>query len=77
MVTVPLCTCSERGEPDWNSVHDDGCPWRKPDTISVPLFTDDFDRLDQALHVLDERLGGAYPDIAELRDRLKRARLLP
>lgn len=23
----PLCTCADRGDPDWNGRHEDGCPW--------------------------------------------------
>jgi len=51
------------------------------DTISVPLFADDFDLIDRALYTLlnaEYLVGtGTGDQIAELRDRLKRARLLP
>lgn len=26
-LAAPLCTCTERGEPDWNGVHESACPW--------------------------------------------------
>lgn len=52
-----------------------------PDTVDVPLFAEDFDLIDRALHLLrqidDLGTKETADAIAELRDRLKRARLLP
>ena len=25
----PECTCSDRGDPDWNGAHEDGCTWKR------------------------------------------------
>jgi hypothetical protein len=48
------------------------------DTISVPLAADDFELIDRALSALAFDYAEVPHDaIAELRDRLKRARLLP
>lgn len=50
----------------------------KPDTVDVPLFAADFDLIDRALGVLSSDHNDVDHDaIAELRDRLKRSRLLP
>lgn len=76
----PLCTCSERGEPDWNGAHDADCPWlmSKPDTVDVPLFAADFELIDMALgRLTSDHNDVDHNAIAELRDRLKRSRLLP
>lgn len=52
----------------------------KPDTVDVPLFAADFDLIDEALEFLARRNDAIEPLVngcAELRDRLKRSRLLP
>jgi hypothetical protein len=52
-----------------------------PDTISVPLAAEDFDLIDEALQALQvmqsDAIAPPHDAIAELRDRLKRTRVLP
>jgi len=50
-----------------------------PDVFAVPLTAEDFDLLEEALDLTFQKSAneGLRDQIAELRDRLKRARLLP